>query len=266
MKTLDVQALHQAIDQTLTQLKQQSQHMKSLESQINQIISLDGALKGEAGEAIRAFYAECHIPFLQFFQVTIEEYSSALKKVKNALHAFESNDNGFISQSFLEHELDQGLKNAERAVSDIVSDANSAVGKVSHIIDLPTVDESAFQASYQKAWMNISKTIGTLHAFDREQASALNETKSSIHTMKQYIDTLGKMFTGPKIEIASYQKGSILKDEEDKKISSNLSELDKDHLEIIDKTGNVKYVLNLDGTLNTDKTKKALGRFVKGYK
>ncbi|MDX2364806.1 T7SS effector LXG polymorphic toxin [Bacillus altitudinis] len=227
MKTLDVQALHHGIDQTLTQLKQQSQHIKSLENQINRIISLDGALKGEAGEAIRAFYAECHIPFLQFFQVTIEEYSAALKKIKNALHAFESNENGFISQSFLEHELDQGLKNAERAVSGIVSDANSAIGKVSHIIDLPSVDESAFQASYQKAWMNISKTIGTLHAFDQEQASALNETKTSIQTMKEYIDTLGTMFTGPKIEITSYQKGFILKDEEDKKISSTISGLDK---------------------------------------
>ncbi|MGN7283307.1 ribonuclease YeeF family protein, partial [Bacillus altitudinis] len=227
MKTLDVQALHHGIDQTLTQLKQQSQHMKSLESQINQIISLDGALKGEAGESIRAFYAECHIPFLQFFQVTIEEYSAALKKIKNALHAFESNENGFISQSFLEHELDQGLKNAERAVSDIVSDVSSALGKVSHIIDLPSVDESAFQASYQKAWLNISKTIGTLHAFDQEQASALNETKTSIQTMKEYIDTLGTMFTGPKIEITSYQKGFILKDEEDKKISSTISGLNK---------------------------------------
>ncbi|MCM2989749.1 T7SS effector LXG polymorphic toxin [Bacillus safensis] len=227
MKTLDVQALHHGIDQTLTQLKQQSQHMKSLENQINQIISLDGALKGEAGEAIRAFYAECHIPFLQFFQATIEEYSAALKKIKNALHAFESNENGFISQSFLEHELDQGLKNAERAVSDIMSDVSSAIGKVSHIIDLPTVDESAFQASYQKAWMNISKTIGTLHAFDREQASVLNETKSSLHTMKQYIDTLGKMFTGPKIEIISYQKGSIFKDGIEEKISSTISGLNK---------------------------------------
>lgn len=227
MKTLDVQALHHEIDQTLTQLKQQSQHIKSLENQINQIILLDGALKGEAGEAIRALYAECHIPFLQFFLVTIEEYSAALKKIKKALHAFESNENGFISQSFLEHELDHGLKNAERAVSDIGSDVSSAIDKVSHIIDLPNVDESAFQASYQKAWMNISKTIGTLHSFDREQASAMNETKRSIHTMKEYIDTLGTMFTGPKIGITSYPKGSILKDDEDKKISNNLNELDK---------------------------------------
>ncbi|WP_169057289.1 T7SS effector LXG polymorphic toxin [Bacillus pumilus] len=227
MKTLDVKTLHHAIDQTLTQLKQQSLHIKSLESQINRIISLDGALKGEAGESIRAFYSECHIPFLQFFQVTIGEYTSVLQKVQNALHAFESNENGSISQSFLEHELDQGLKNAERAVSDIISDVSSAIGKVSHIIHLPSVDESAFQASYQKAWMNISKTNGTLHAFDREQASTLNETKNSIQTMKEYIDTLGTMFTGAKIGITTYQKGSILKDEEDKRIRSNLNELNK---------------------------------------
>ncbi|MFS0654631.1 T7SS effector LXG polymorphic toxin, partial [Bacillus sp. 179-C3.3 HS] len=188
MKTLDVQALDDAIAQTLTSLKQQSQNIKSLEKQINQIISLDGALKGEAGEAIRAFYTECHIPFLKFFVLTIEEYSAALKKIKTSLRSFESNEKGFISQSFLEHELDQGLKNAEQAISDIVSDANSAIGKVSHIINLPRVDDSDFQASYQKAWMNISKTIGSLHAFDREQASALNETKSSLETMKEYMD------------------------------------------------------------------------------
>ncbi|MGE6630637.1 ribonuclease YeeF family protein [Bacillus sp. NPDC077027] len=45
-----------------------------------------------------------------------------------------------------------------------------------------------------------------------------------------------------------------------------LDALHKDHLEVIDKTGNVKYVLNIDGTLNTDKTKKAFGRVVKGWK
>ncbi|MFJ5965514.1 T7SS effector LXG polymorphic toxin [Bacillus sp. NPDC093026] len=227
MKTLDVQALHNAIDQTLEQLKQQSQNIKSLEMQINQIISLDGALKGEAGEAIRAFYAECHIPFLQFFQVVIEEYTGALKKTKQALHAFESNPNGFISQSFIEHELDQGLKKAERTISDIVSDVNQALGKVSHIVHLPHVDESAFQQSYQKAWLETSRTIGLLHAFDREQTSALHETESSLHTMNQYIDTLSTMFTGPKIEITSYQKGSIFKDGKEEKVSSTISELNE---------------------------------------
>ncbi|KEP31992.1 T7SS effector LXG polymorphic toxin [Bacillus safensis] len=227
MKTLDVFELKNGIDQTLNKLKQQSHNVKSLEKQINQIISLDGALKGEAGQAIKDFYMECHIPFLQFFQIVIEEYSGALKKTKQALHAFESNPNGFISQSFIEHELDQGLKKAERTISDIVSDVNQALSRVSHIEHLPHVDESAFQQSYQKAWLETSKTIGLLHAFDREQTSALNETKSSLHTMKQYIDTLSKMFTGPKIEITSYQKGSIFKGGKEEKISSNISELNE---------------------------------------
>lgn len=227
MKTLDVIELKDGIDQTLNKLKQQSHNVKSLEKQINQIISLDGALKGEAGQAIKDFYTECHIPFLQFFQIVIEEYSGALKKTKQALHAFESNPNGFISQSFIEHELDQGLKKAERTISDIVSDVNQALSRVSHIEHLPHVDESTFQQSYQKAWLETSKTIGLLHAFDREQTSALNETKSSLHTMKQYIDTLSKMFTGPKIEITSYQKGSIFKDGKEEKINSTISGMNK---------------------------------------
>ncbi|GLF89231.1 ribonuclease YxiD [Bacillus safensis] len=223
MKTLDAFALINGIDQTLNTLKQQSEQIRSIEKQINHIISLDGALKGEAGQAIRAFYTECHIPFLQFFQVVMEEYSAALKNTKQALHALESNEHGFISQAFIEHELDQGLKKAERTISDILSDVNHTIGKVGHIVHLPSVDESAFQQAYQKAWLETSRTIGLLHAFDREQTSALHETKSSLQTMKQYINTLSTMFTGPKIDITSYQKGSIFKDKKEEKVSSTIS-------------------------------------------
>lgn len=225
MKTLDAFALINGIDQTLNALKQQSQQFSSLEKQINHIISLDGALKGEAGQAIRAFYTECHIPFLQFFQVVIEEYSAALKNTKQALHALESNEHGFISQAFIEHDLDQGLKKAERTISEIVSEVNHAIGRVGHIVHLPNVDESMFQQNYQKAWLETSRTIGLLHAFDREQTSALHDTKSSLQTMKQYIDTLSTMFTGPKIDITSYQKGSIFKDGKEEKVSSTISGL-----------------------------------------
>ncbi|MFP7368326.1 T7SS effector LXG polymorphic toxin [Bacillus safensis] len=225
MKTLDAFALINGIDQTLNTLKQQSQQISSLEKQIHHIISLDGALKGEAGQAIRAFYTECHIPFLQFFQVVIEEYSAALKNIKQALHALESNEHGFISQAFIEDDLDQGLKKAERTISEIVSEVNHAIGRVGHIVHLPSVDESAFQQNYQKAWLETSRTIGLLHAFDREQTSALHETKSSLQTMKQYIDTLSTMFTGPKIDITSYQKGSIFKDGKKEKVSSTISGL-----------------------------------------
>lgn len=45
--------------------------------------------------------------------------------------------------------------------------------------------------------------------------------------MKQYIDTLSKMFTGPKIEITSYQKGSIFKGGKEEKINSTISGMNK---------------------------------------
>lgn len=102
---------------------------------------------------------------------------------------------------------------------------SQAIGRVSHIVHLPHVDESAFQQSYQKAWLETSRTIGLLHAFDREQTSAMNETTSALQTMKQYINTLSTMFTGPKIDITSYQKGSIFKNGKEEKISSTISGL-----------------------------------------
>ena len=82
MKTLDVQALHKAIDHTLEQLKKQSDEMAKVKKSVKAITSLDDALKGKGGDAIRAFYEECHTPFLQFYETFIDEYESALKKLK----------------------------------------------------------------------------------------------------------------------------------------------------------------------------------------
>ncbi|MCM3158291.1 hypothetical protein M3585_12695 [Bacillus subtilis] len=42
-----------------------------------------------------------------------------------------------------------------------------------------------------------------------------------------------------------------------------LDNLHKDHLEVFDKRGNLRVVLNLDGTLNEVKTKNAIGRKLK---
>ena len=109
MKTLDVQALHKAIDQTVEQLKQQSEEIVNIKKSVEGITSLNDALKGKGGDAIRNFYKECHTPFLQFFETFIEEYQSALKKIKSALNSLEPQHNGYISQAFLDNELEQGV-------------------------------------------------------------------------------------------------------------------------------------------------------------
>ncbi|MED1068901.1 LXG domain-containing protein, partial [Bacillus paralicheniformis] len=214
MKTLDVQALHKAIDQTLEQLKHQSDEFDKVQKSVEEIASLDDALKGKGGDAIRAFYKECHTPFLQFYDTFIEEYSSTLKKMKTALNSLEPNHNGFISQTFLEHELEQGLNAANRTTKHLVSKSNATIAKVSHIVDLPDLNDTDFHEQNQKSLKEINQTIEKLHTFDREQTSALKTAENDLETMQRYISRLEKMYTGPKIEITGYQKGSILKPDE----------------------------------------------------
>ncbi|MEN7359683.1 T7SS effector LXG polymorphic toxin [Bacillus licheniformis] len=221
MKTLDVQALHHAIDQTLEQLKQQSDEFAKVKKAVDGITSLDDALKGKGGDAIRAFYEECHTPFLQFYDTFIEEYSSTLKKMKSALNSLEPNHNGFISQSFLEHELENGLNAADRTTKNLVSKTNATIAKVSHIVDLQDLNDSGFHEQNQKALKEISTTLEKLHAFDREQTNALKTAENDLETMQRYMARLEKMYTGPKIEITSYQKGAILKPDEMDTLSGN---------------------------------------------
>ncbi|MCY8581658.1 T7SS effector LXG polymorphic toxin [Bacillus haynesii] len=219
MKTLDVQALHNAIDQTLEQLKHQSDEFAKVKKAVECITSLDDALKGKGGHAIRNFYEECHTPFLQFYETFIEEYQSALKKIKQALNSLEPNHNGFISQTFLEHELEQGVNSADRTTKRLVSKTNATISKVSHIVDLPDLNDSGFHEQNQKALKEINQTIEKLHTFDREQTSALKTAEQDLETMQRYITRLEKMYTGPKIEITGYQKGSILKPDENTNIN-----------------------------------------------
>ncbi|MCI4126481.1 T7SS effector LXG polymorphic toxin [Bacillus haynesii] len=214
MKTLDVQALHKAIDQTLEQLKHQSDEFAKVKKAVEGITSLDDALKGKGGDAIRAFYEECHTPFLRFYDTFIEEYRSTLKKLKSSLNSLEPNHNGFISQTFLEHELEQGVNAADRTTKRLVSKTNATIAKVSHIVDLPDLNDSGFHEQNQKALKEINQTIEKLHTFDREQTNSLKTAENDLETMQRYISRLEKMYTGPKIEITGYQKGSILKPDE----------------------------------------------------
>ncbi|MED2975857.1 T7SS effector LXG polymorphic toxin [Bacillus swezeyi] len=221
MKTLDVQALRDGIDDTLEQLKKQSDEIAKVKKSVDGITSLDDALKGKGGDAIRAFYEECHTPFLRFYESFIEEYQSVLKKMKNALNSLEPNHNGYISQAFLEHDLEQGLNAADRTTKHLVSKANATIAKVGHIVDLPDLNDNDFHEQNQKALKEINQTIEKLHAFDREQTNALKTAESDLETMQRYITRLEKMYTGPKIEIAGYQKGSILKPDEMDALSGN---------------------------------------------
>ncbi|MDA1478264.1 T7SS effector LXG polymorphic toxin [Bacillus changyiensis] len=228
MKTLDVKALREGIDKTLDELKVQSKKIAKIKKSVDGIVALDDALKGKGGEAIRNFYEECHTPFLRFYELFIKEYTSALKKIKKSLESLESHDDGFISQQFLENDLEDGLNKADRETKSMVSSTNEVIKRVKHIVDLPDLDDSEFDKHQKQALKEINDTLEKLNTFDREQTNELKTASNDLQTMKTYMKKLGKMYTssGPRIEINTYKKGSILESEEKISNLTLMSQLD----------------------------------------
>ncbi|MED1738790.1 LXG domain-containing protein [Bacillus swezeyi] len=228
MKTLDVQAFQNGLDKTLTELKNQEDDISKVKQSVKGITSLDDALKGSGGEAIRSFYEECHTTFLLFYESFISDYKGILEKAKSALSSLEPTENGFISQSFLEHELHDGVSQAESLTARLTAKANQTAATVSHIVDLPDLDDSAVNENAKKAQRQISETIEKIHTFDREQTNALKTARKDLDTMKQYIEQLEKMYTGPRIEISKYKSGSILEAQNDSTINQTSGNLQSD--------------------------------------
>lgn len=67
MKVLDAENFHSGLARSITMLTRLDTEMKTIETSIQGLIQLEESLKGQGGNAIRTFYRDCHMPFLQFF-------------------------------------------------------------------------------------------------------------------------------------------------------------------------------------------------------
>ncbi|TWJ53578.1 hypothetical protein CHCC5022_1507 [Bacillus paralicheniformis] len=65
----------------------------------------------------------------------------------------------------------------------MVSKTNAMLAKVSHIVDLPDLNDTDFPEQNRKALKEINQIIEKLHTFNREQTSALKtaENNAEIH-------------------------------------------------------------------------------------
>ena len=125
MKVLDVNHLQTGIDHAIKDIESFYDQISAMQRAVRDFHALDDALKGEGGEAIRAFYNECHQPFLIFLYQSLVDYQSVLTGMKDAVDSFESNKSGFVSQAFLESDVEDGLDKVEKKTIELTDDANS---------------------------------------------------------------------------------------------------------------------------------------------
>lgn len=195
MKVLDAQLFHEGIQRNIDMLTRLETEMQAIKTATEGLVALEDSFKGQGGEALRAFYHECHIPFLQFFLTFKESFSDILGRMRSALDSLEPDSSGYIQQEFLEGEVEQGLQTIRDLTESLTSEANSLIDGVSDITSLPKLDDSDVQESVRDAGNRRDDTIDALNEFDSSQLNAQTTIENDLTIMETWITDIEGMVT-----------------------------------------------------------------------
>jgi len=220
VKVLDASALHEGIEKQSSKFKEQQESIEKLKSEIDNLVNLNDAFKGEAGDSIRAFYKDFHGKFLTYYTSTLENYVKVLKNVKEATTELESDPSGYISESFLSNDLTNGLDNGRNLTVGLVNDANSSISSVNDILHAPTIQDDRFLSYHQQAQKEITDTVEKLNKYDSTQSKSFDSVEEDIQLIERVIDDISGMFKNGSIQLEQYHPSDL-------KESKNYSEMKK---------------------------------------
>ncbi|MBD8032197.1 MULTISPECIES: T7SS effector LXG polymorphic toxin [Solibacillus] len=195
MKVLDVNEFQQGLERTVNQLTRLESEMKQIESAVQGLTQLEESLKGQGGEALRAYYESCHLPFLTFFNTFKISFTIVLQEMKTALSSLEPDSSGFIRQAALEGEIEQGLNRAKQVTEELTDEANNIMDQVSDIVSLPKLDDSEVHLGVHDAKRHRDETVEKLIEFDVSQTDALTTIQTDLMHMKTWITNIETMMT-----------------------------------------------------------------------
>src|SRR5699024_2154861 len=174
-------------------------------------ILLDEELKGQGGDAIRSYYRDCHLPFLEYFQDSLQKFSEVLTQIHNAVESFESSSSGIVKEEYLESEVKDGFDKIESKTIKLTDDANSIIESVHDIVPITKIDESEVIESVRQGKDKVNDVVEELHELDDSQVRALEPILGRIKTMKQYIADLNSKFKSADLTVSSYDPVKIEK-------------------------------------------------------
>ena len=200
MKVLEVRTLQAGTKTVQQDLSTQTQQLQQIEQSIQALVDLGDSFTGEGASTIKNFYVTHHLSFLKQLFFFYEEYQQTLSQIQSDLQAFESDNNGYIRESFLENDVTDGLKMIKEKTLSLTDEANDIISSVSDIVSLRKLDESYVLHGIDSANWKREEVIGQLHHFDVKQAidlQALAHTAQAMIEYVQYISTLFQAQKGP---------------------------------------------------------------------
>ncbi|WP_102707838.1 LXG domain-containing protein [Terribacillus saccharophilus] len=209
MKELAVKEIHKGTETSKLDLDTLSEQLSNLQQKVRNLYSLDDALKGKTGKAIRSYYNEIHTPFLTFLLQSMEDYKNRLDNMKNDVQSFEPSHQGYISEGFLDNELHPGLDKAKSKVASVSDNINQVLSSVADIRFVAQVSYSDFETYIEKGKRQIDEVITDLGELDSKHASHLQETQSDLDTMKKYLSEMTIGLSSGAISISDFDAVSL---------------------------------------------------------
>ncbi|TQR19178.1 T7SS effector LXG polymorphic toxin [Psychrobacillus vulpis] len=194
MKVLDVDLFQDWLHRNLAMLDRLGSEIEVIHRAVLGLVQMEDQLKGEGGNAIRSFYGECHLPFLQFFQLFSEHYKQVLQQMEAALYSLEPDSAGYILEQFLEGELEQGLTLIGKLTANLTDETNNIMDQVSDIVGLPHLDDSGVQEGVIHSKRKRDDTVTHLHEFDATQTNALNPIEQDLQAMGTWLTDIEGLF------------------------------------------------------------------------
>ncbi|CAN7535363.1 T7SS effector LXG polymorphic toxin [Rossellomorea sp. LjRoot5] len=219
MKILDVDGFQHGIKEIEKTLSSQKDQVEQIERAVQDVVHLDEAFKGEGGNAIRDFYRSQHLPMLEQYQLFLSDYQSVISQMKEALDHVEPSPDGFIRQSFLDNEVEEGLHRARQITVELTGEANSTIRSVSDIVSVPRIQDWSFLQQVTHAQEEKERSLRKLNEFDHTQTASLSSLEEQVHTMTQQIARLQTVFQKGKLGIIEKKAH-----QEDSSFLSQLSE------------------------------------------
>ncbi|WP_203289453.1 LXG domain-containing protein [Metabacillus sp. cB07] len=234
MKVLDVNSFQDGISATIKSIDNHNDEIKKLAESLHSFLSLGDSFKGNGPDAIRAFYQECHIPFLLFYERTLVEYRRTLKSMSDAIRSVEPEKKGFIRESFLEQELIEGLNKMQDTTIGLTDEVNKVLSHIQDITSINPLNDDKVIDGIQSTKKRVEKITEELNEMDQEQLKELESVEQNIAALKKYAHEMKGMFSSNKMSVSDFNIQQLQEMKSYNKLQDMISEKDWTALEVLD--------------------------------
>jgi predicted ribonuclease toxin of YeeF-YezG toxin-antitoxin module len=203
-KQLDVDKVHEAIDITIQALHEKEDQLREMEIALTNFVNLEAEFRGQGGQAIRDFYATCHIPFIQLLRLFSEDYEHILQQIKQSLDFVEPAPGGFIDQAFIENDVQDGLDRVSQTAMALTDSANETLRSIQDIISIPLIDDSDVQQAIHVAKKEANSVVDKVLQFDHTGTVSLQSIKDNLKTLGKYVMEMHEAMGGGHLSVKDF--------------------------------------------------------------